>query len=71
MIAVCGIGVRGNNGALELWHIGLGELERRLHPLLIIIYGEEQDIPGLTTPVRFIQPYSKSKFQKVKYDARK
>lgn len=66
VIAVCGVGVRRNNGALELWRIGLCELERRLHPLLIIIYGEEQDIPGLTTMVRFIPPYSKLKFQKNK-----
>ncbi len=65
VIAVCGTGIRSNRGALELWHTGLYELERRLQPLLIIIYGEEQVIPGLTTPVRFIEPYSKTKFKKV------
>lgn len=66
VIAVCGTGICGNNGALELWYTGLSELERRLQPILIIIYGEERVIPGLTTPVRFIQPYSKTKFQKNK-----
>ena len=50
---------------IELWYAGLSELERRLQPILIIIYGEERVIPGLTTPVRFIKPYSKSKFQKM------
>lgn len=63
VIAVCGTGISNRPGSLELWYIGLSELESRLHPLLIIIYGEERDIPGLNTPVRFIPPYSKAKFK--------
>lgn len=71
VIAVCGVGICGRKGALELWHTGLRELEERLRPLLIVIYGEKREIPGINTPVRFIKPYSKSKFKKTKYDARK
>lgn len=63
VIAVCGTGICGNKGALELWYTGLHEVESRLHPLLIIIYGEEREIPGIKTPVKFIMPYSKSKFK--------
>lgn len=64
VIAVCGTGICNRNGALELWLTGLSELEKRLHPLTIIIYGDEREIPGITTPVKFIKPYSKSKFKK-------
>ncbi|MCC8070281.1 MAG: DUF4417 domain-containing protein [Bacteroidales bacterium] len=63
IIAVCGTGVIKNNGALELWYTGLSELERRTHPLAIIVYGEERDVPGIHTPVKFIPPYSKLKFK--------
>jgi hypothetical protein len=63
---VCGIGICGNNGAIELWYAGLFELEMRLHPISIIIYGEEREIPGIATPIKFIKPYSNSKFQKNK-----
>lgn len=52
-----------NPGTLELWYTGLSELESRLHPIRIIIYGEEREIPGINTPVEFIRPYSKEKFQ--------
>ncbi len=71
VIAVCGTGICHNNGALELWYAGLCELEIRLQPILIIIYGEYREIPNLKTPVIFIPPYSKTKFQKIDYDARK
>ena len=66
VLAVCGTGICGNNGAIELWYTGLFEMEMRLHPISIIIYGEEREIPGITTPIKFIKPYSKSKFQKNK-----
>ena len=63
VIGVCGIGICSHPGALELWHTGLSELESRLHPIKIIIYGKEREIPGINTPVEFILPYSKEKFQ--------
>lgn len=62
VIAVCGMGICSNPGALELWYVGLNELETRLRPIKIIIYGDEREIPGLSTPIDFITPYSKAKF---------
>ncbi len=62
IIAVCGTGICGHNGSIELWHTGLKELETRLNPILIIIYGETREVPGINTPVKFIKPYSKAKF---------
>lgn len=54
-IAVCGVGVRKCKGSLELWHLGLLELEEKLHPTIILIYGDETiPLPNLHTPVKFI-----------------
>ena len=54
-IAVGGVGVKGNPGALELWHLGLLELEEKVKPSLILIYGDSQlELPKLVTPVQFI-----------------
>lgn len=67
VIAVCGTGIAWSNEALELWFLGLSELESRLHPTKIIIYGDKRDIPGISTSVDFILPYSKVK-HKTRHD---
>ncbi|MBO4804407.1 MAG: DUF4417 domain-containing protein [Paludibacteraceae bacterium] len=54
-IAVGGVGVKGNPGAQELWHLGLLELEKRVQPSQILIYGDSRlELPTLNTPVKFI-----------------
>lgn len=54
VIAVCGVGVTHSSAAWELWVTGLHELERRLSPTLIVIYGGKVEVPGLHTPLQFI-----------------
>lgn len=54
-IAVGGIGLKSNPGALELWHYGLLTLEKTTNPSVIIIYGDDQlQLPELHTPVKFV-----------------
>lgn len=54
VIAVSGMGHHHCNAAKRLWHYALQELERQKHPILILIYGEEEELPGLNTPVKVI-----------------
>lgn len=57
VIAVCGTGVRWCRSAWELWCYALRRLEAEKQPTLILVYGEPVDIPGLHTPVKFIESY--------------
>ena len=63
VIAVCGMGIDWCIGARELWYMGMREMEQQLSPTHIIVYGEERDVPGVTTDITFIPPYIKSKLQ--------
>ncbi len=55
VIAVCGVGHKFCNAAKRLWQLGLQELEKQLKPTCILIYGEEEDVSFLHTPVKFIE----------------
>ena len=57
VIAVCGVGVSWSLAAKELWHYGLRQVEERLSPTTIIIYGKEVELPGINTPVMFIEDH--------------
>ena len=55
-IAVGGLGLKSNPGALDLWHYGLLKLEETVSPSVIIIYGDDKLVlPELDTPVIFIK----------------
>ena len=54
IIAVGGMGHHHCRAAESLWHYALQELERQKHPTLILIYGDEEDLSFLSTPVKFI-----------------
>ncbi|MBR2195353.1 MAG: DUF4417 domain-containing protein [Salinivirgaceae bacterium] len=55
VIAVCGVGVSWSPAAVELWQMGLLELEKQVRPIEIIIYGSDKlELPKLHTPVNFI-----------------
>lgn len=54
VMAVSGMGHHHCTSAKKLWFYALRELERQKSPILILIYGKEEDIPGLTTPIKFI-----------------
>lgn len=61
VIAVCGIGVDWCAAAQELWCMAIRELILQLSPTLIIVYGKERIISGVSTPILFIPPFYKSK----------
>lgn len=57
VIAVSGMGNRRDSAAYYRWRFGLKRLEEEKHPLLIIVYGEEVEVPGLHTPLKFIPDF--------------
>ena len=63
IIAVSGMGHHTSKGAEFLWHYALKELERQKNPTMILIYGEEETIPNLSTPLQFIQCFISKRFR--------
>lgn len=57
VIAVCGVGVSWSRAAMELWLYGIRQVESLLSPTTIIIYGKEIELPGISTPVMFIEDH--------------
>lgn len=64
VIAVCGMGTDWCDAAKELWNMGIRELVSQLSPRQIIVFGEERDVPGVSTPLKFVAPYVKRKLKK-------
>lgn len=64
VIAVCGVGVSWCSHANLLWQYGIRELEKRLQPTTIIVYGSDLDVPELQTPIVFIQDNISKNFRK-------
>lgn len=67
VIAVCGLGHLRNKACDALWHFAIRELERQLHPTLILVYGPEVPMPGVKTPVRFITDFITKRFRNNDY----
>lgn len=65
IIAVSGMGNKRDIDAYNRWCYGLRRLESSKHPTMILIYGKEQDIPDLNTPVKFIPDYISTKLRKL------
>ncbi len=65
VIAVSGMGNRRSQDAFNRWCYGLRRLEDSKHPTLILIYGEELEVPGLQTPLKFIPDFISSKLRKL------
>lgn len=57
VIAICGVGVSWSRSAKELWLYGIKQVEALLLPTTMIIYGREVALPGVTTPVMFIEDH--------------
>lgn len=57
IIAVCGLSNRKDQQAYNIWCYALRRLEEEKHPTLILVYGPEINIPGLNTPVKFLDDY--------------
>ncbi|MDE6079803.1 MAG: DUF4417 domain-containing protein [Duncaniella sp.] len=64
IIAVCGVGFDSCRNARDLWEYGLRELELRVEPTKLLIYGEERSISGLSTPTVFIPAFVKSRIKR-------
>ena len=65
VIAVSGMGNRKSNDAFNLWCYGLRRLEETKEPILIIVYGEEVEVQGLHTPLKFLPCYIQEKLRKL------
>ena len=65
VIAVSGMGNRRTSDAFNRWCYGLRRLEDSKCPTLIIVYGEEIDVPGLNTPLHFIPDFITTKLRKI------
>lgn len=64
VIAVCGTGHDWCVSARRLWEYGMRELESRLTPKSVFVYGPPVEIPGFTTPLKFIEDHITRKIRK-------
>lgn len=65
VIAVSGMGNRKSADAFNRWCYGLRRLEEAKEPLLIIVYGEEVEVPGLHTEIKFIPCFIQERLRKL------
>lgn len=65
VIAVSGMGNRRSVEAFNRWCYGLRRLEEAKAPILIIVYGEEVEVPGLHTPLKFIPCFIQERLKKL------
>lgn len=65
VIAVSGMGNRRSEDAFNRWCYGLRRLEEAVLPSLIMIYGEEVDVQGLHTPLKFIPCFIQERLRKL------
>lgn len=63
VIAVSAMGAKRDTVAFDLWCYGINRLITEKTPTLILIYGEEFDIPGITTPIRFLPTFVTKHFR--------
>lgn len=64
ILAVCGIGNKHSSVHLELWRYAIKYIEEHLEPLLMIVYGEYVEVPGIHTPLKFIPDFISTHFRK-------
>lgn len=65
VLAVSGMGNRKSDEAFNRWCYGLRRLEEAKSPILIIIYGEEVEVQGLHTPLKFVPCFIQEKLRKI------
>ncbi len=63
VIAVSGMGNRRSEDAFNRWCYGLKRLEEAKVPILIIVYGEEVEVQGLHTPLKFVPCFIQEKLR--------
>ena len=57
VIFIGGLGIKHDNNCIKLWRYGIKELERQLHPTMILIYGNEVDPPAIDTPINCYESF--------------
>lgn len=65
VIAVSGMGNRRSADAFNRWCYGLRRLEEAKVPILIIVYGEEVDVQGLHTDLKFVPCFIQERLRKL------
>lgn len=66
VVAVSGMGNRKNSNAYNMWCYGIRRLEEEKSPILILVYGEEIEVEGITTPLQFIPDFISTNLRKIK-----
>lgn len=64
VLAVCGVGCKHSTASLILWDYAIHRIEEELEPLTIFVYGEEMEVSGIHTPLKFIPDYISENFRK-------
>lgn len=63
VIAVSALGARKDPSSWRLWTYGITRLVEEKHPTLILIYGEEFNIPEIGIPVKFLPSFISKHFR--------
>lgn len=63
LLAVSGMGHHKSRAHKMLWQEALRELEKQKKPTAILVYGDEESVPNLQTPLLFIQSFISKKFR--------
>ena len=63
VLATCGIGHNHCSSSRQLWEYAIRLIETELSPIAILICGEEVEVPGIHTPLRFIPDYITKHFR--------
>lgn len=65
VIAVSGMGNRKNRDSFKRWCYALHRLEEEKSPFLILVYGEEVEVQGLHTPLKFLPCFIQERLRKL------
>lgn len=63
VLAVCGIGNKRSSAHLDLWRYAIRYIDEHLEPLLIIVFGEQVEVSGIHTPLKFIPDFISKHFR--------
>lgn len=64
VLAVCGVGNKRCRASMELWKYAIRCIEQSLSPIMIIVYGEQVEISGIHTPLKFFPDFISTHFRK-------
>lgn len=65
VVAVSGMGCMKSEDSFNRWCYGIQRLEEMRIPVLILVYGQEVEIPGLHTPIKFIPDFISTRLRKL------